>query len=214
MSNRLVAISQWRIMAAGAALAALLSGCGTYVPEGATVIALKNSKRDFERGELRPPENELQSQAIIKMRWYDDNTFLTTATLRPGVYSFMARNYDGSAVQRDVLIEEGKDYYEVSADIAPGNEEEKTPEVAGPEVKGRILSSQASRISAVSVLFIGNEIVLKSARVERDGSFKVDAPRTGNWKIEVHLLGQNPVSYVHPVTNVIKPVDLGAITLR
>lgn len=213
MSKRTV-VSKWRIPAIWLGLAALLNGCGTYVPDGATVIALKNSKRDFERGELRPPENELQSQAVIKMRWYDDNTFLTTATLRPGVYSFMARNFDGSAVQRDVAIEEGKDYYEVSADVASSDEAEKTPEMAGPEVRGRILSSQAARISAISVLFIGNEIVLKTARVERDGSFKVDAPQTGNWKIEVHRLGASPVSYVHPVTNISKPLDLGAITLR
>ncbi len=196
-------------------MALALAGCGTYVPDGATVISVKNSKQEFERGELRPPQNELREMSIIKMRWYDDNTFLTTATLEPGVYSFLARNYEGAAIQRDIAIVKDKDYYEITAERSVAEKgAEATPEVAGPQIKGRILSAQAGRISSVSVLFVGTDVVLRTAQVARDGSFTVESPRPGNWKIEIHRLGPNPVSYVHPVTNVTRPVDLGQITLR
>src|SRR5690606_20199856 len=115
MSSRL---PRWRApgilrTAAATVAIAVLGACGTYVPEDSMVVSVKNSKIEFERGELIPARNELGDNRVIRMKWYDTNTFLTSGSLTPGVYSFRARNYEGGAFQQDIRIEPGKDLYEL-----------------------------------------------------------------------------------------------------
>ncbi len=209
----------WRpvAVAVSAVMALVLSGCGTYVPEGSTVVAVKNSKREYERADLRPPQNELGNRRQIRMKWYDTNTFITSGTLEPGIYSFTARNFDGGAIQRNIRIEPDKDLYEIDeAALQAGDAGEDSSTVTeGPPVKGKILSyTAANRRSKVAVLFIGNDIIMETVQPGPDGTFSVTAPHKGQWKIEVHMLGPQPTSYAHPVTNITGAVDLGAIALK
>jgi hypothetical protein len=216
----------WRCDCAGIgrALAALpmalaLAACGTYVPEGATVIKVTNSRIEFDRAELRPLD-ELRRRDLVRLKWYDENTYITTATLAPGGYTFTARSYTGGGLMREITISPDVDLYEVNAgsggEGGSGSEDGSDSEGGGPVVRGKLaLSPGQRRPPSVSVLFIGPTIELRSASVAADGGFEVKAPRSGMWRIEVHVPGNPPLSYVHSLTSLqATPVDLGAVTLR
>lgn len=191
-----------------------LTGCGTYVPDGATVISVKDSPIEFERAEIQPAQNELGPRGSVKMKWYDTNTFLTTATLSPGLYSFRARNFDGGGFQEDIRVEAGKDLYELDGARKKVTETDRAAQ-EGPAVAGKVQGYvQGNRAASVSVLFIGNEIVMRTTSVKPDGSFSVDAPYKGRWRVEVHMLGQTPRSYVHRVADISQPTNLGNVVLK
>lgn len=189
------------------ALLLTLAGCGTYVPEGATVVKVINSKYEFDRADIIQTKNELAQTRSVHMKWYDTNTFLTTATFNKGIYSFRARNYDGAAMSRDIAMDLETDYYEIDAGI----QRDTKASLEGPEVKGRLAGVQSG---SVAVLFIGNQIVMKTADIEQNGAFSVNAPSKGNWKIEVHRLGDTPQSYTRQTMNITGAVDLGNIPLK
>ncbi len=199
-------------VAASAAAMLALGACGTYVPEGAMVVSVKNSRHEFDRADLRPANNELLRNQVIIMKWYDTNTFLTSSTVQSGSYTFRARNYDGTAISRQIQVVPDQDLYEIdmSADNAAA-----AAAAEGPAVKGRLqLIGGVKMPPTVTVLFIGNQVAMQTAEVKRDGTFSATAPAKGSWKIEVHQLGDKPRSYVHPVTSVNGPIDLGAIALK
>jgi len=206
-------MSSWRTVAAIMLSMALLAGCGTYVPDGATVVSVKNSRREFDRADLRPPQNELKQTGAIPMKWYDTNTFLTTATLAPGTYSFRARNFDGGGIVEDIVVTADKNLYEIDGGVdRAGATEQKA--AAGPVIKGRVATTLRQKHREVTVLFIGPQVVMRTVPLAADGSFSVEAPQAGPWRIEAHILGSTPLSYVKPVTNVSEPLDLGTITLQ
>lgn len=192
-----------------------LAGCGTYVPDGATVISVKNvpQEQEYDRAILRP-ENQLQGGGLgIRMKWYDTNTYMTTATLSPGIYKFQATRYNGGGISRNIRVTADKDFYEVDAsrkDDEAGDDTENEDAMGGPELRGRVNSPAVQ----VSVLFIGSSISMKEADVQKDGSFSTTFPGSGTWRVEIHKTGNPPQSYVHGVMNVTGPVDLGVITLQ
>lgn len=197
---------------AGCAILAGFGGCGTYVPEGQLVVSVKNSRHEFERADLRATNNELAQGAVIPMKWYDTNTFLTSGSLQPGTYAFRARNYAGAAMSRDIRITAEEDLYEIDAGADASAAAAATE---GPVVKGKLQGGGAGKGAAtVAVLFIGKEVVMQTVQVDAGGGFSAKAPAKGSWKIEVHLLGDKPLSYVHPVTNVAGPLDLGVVALK
>lgn len=188
----------------------LLAGCGPYVPDGSTVVKVNNANYEFDRADLFE-DNELGGRKVYRMKWYDTNTFTTTATLDAKQYEFRARSYDGAAMSRMIQVVEGQNLYEIDAS-QKGKDRAEAEQ--GPVVSGRVTGIvQGSRLPSVSVLFIGNQVVMRSTEVKRDGSFEVAAPGRGPWKIQVHLLGPQPRSYMHPLVNVQGALDLGTITL-
>lgn len=193
---------------------ALLTGCGTYVPEGATVIAVKGSNQEFDRGEIRATSSDFDKMGTIRMRWYDTNTFLTTATLSPGVYSFRARNYAGGGISREITITPDKHLYEIKTG---GNHADKdvAPVKEGAPVRAQVgLPPGTSRPARISVLFIGKEIILRTTPLQNNNAIEVKAPYAGPWRIQLHVPGAVPLSYVHQTTNVQGPLDLGTVVLK
>lgn len=199
-----------RALAAALAVAGL-AGCGTYVPDGATVISVKNSKSEFDRADIRAEGNELLKRTPVNMKWYDTNTFITTATFSPGSYSFRARNYDGAGLVRKVQIVADKDYYEIEAKSVAEGDGDSAAATEGPVVSGQVAGLQGKDIS---VLFIGRDVILRSVRTEANGRFRVNAPDTGNWKVEVHQLGQPARSWTGAARVMNQPWDAGTIQLR
>lgn len=205
------------LLAAGAAL----TGCGPYIPDGATAIVVKNARSEYERADLRVPPEIASGSPLIPMRWYDTNSFLTTATLTPGEYSFRARNFDGQGVSHPIKIVAGENYYEL--DVAkPDTDNKENPassaDVAPPVVSGKIADTIAFRLprnANLTAVFIGKEVTLRTARIHSGGAFTVDAPSEGKWRIEIVLAGETPLTYTHPLTTVSKAgLDLGTITLN
>lgn len=203
----------WLWATALAMLALMLAGCGTYVPKGATVIAVKNTKLEFDHATLRPTGNELVKQGTIRMSWYDTNTFLTSATLTPGTYQFLARNYEGAGLSREIVIQPDKNLYEIQADIAAGQAESGAVAPAeGPPVTGKLVGIHSGK---VAVLFISADVIMKTSMVKQDGSFSVESPRGGPWKVEVHLLGRQPKSWTSAeMVATDKPHNLGQVLLK
>lgn len=194
-----------------AAAMMLLAACGVYVPEGATVVVIKNSKQEFDRAELRP-RNELNSGEVYRMRWYDDNTFMTTAPLAPGTYNFAGRSYMGGGMDREIEVVAGKNLYEVD-----GGSRAVTEQAAkqGAALSGKInFAPGQPRSASVSVLFIGPTIEMRSATVSPDGAFQTNFPHNNTWRVEIHIPGNPPRSYVHPLVKVQGPVNLGTIQLK
>jgi len=207
-------MSSWKTALGFAISTAMLAGCGTYVPDGATVVSVKNSQREFDRADLRPPANELKQSSPIPMKWYDTNTFMTTATLAPGTYSFRARNFDGGGIVEDIVVTADKNLYEIDAGIDRTGAKDQKAASAGPVVKGRVTTTLPQKHRQVTILFIGSQVVMRTVPLVADGSFSVEAPQAGRWRIEAHILGATPLSYVKPVTDVRAPLDLGTITLQ
>lgn len=190
----------------------LLSACGVYVPKGSTVVEIENVNREFDRAELRPVD-ELRSGELIRMKWYSTNTYITSATLQPGTYSFRARRYQGGGLERQIEVVSGKNLYTV--DGGSGESANNQAETGGPAISGKITLSAGQRLpSTVSILFIGEQIEMRSAPVAQDGSFSSNAPRRGMWRVEVHALGNPPHSYVKEKHNIQGPLNLGNITLQ
>jgi len=203
----------WLWVGAVALAALMLAGCGVYVPKGATVIVVKNTKLEFDHATLRATGNELVKQGTIRMSWYDTNTFLTTATLTPGTYKFLARNYEGAGLSRDIIIQPDKNLYEIQADVAAGPAESGAlAATEGPPVSGNLVGLHSGK---VAVLFISADVIMKTSMVKQDGSFSVESPRGGPWKIEVHLLGRQPKSWSSPqMMATDKPQNLGQVLLK
>jgi hypothetical protein len=196
--------------------ALLLAACGTYVPDGATVVKVNNSRIEFDRAELRP-KNELQKGDMVRMKWYEENTYITTATLDPGVYSFRARSYNGGGLARDITIKPDVHLYEINAGTgaAGAGDDADQDSAAGPVLKGKLaLGPGQRRPASVSVLFIGTSIELRTATLAADGSFQTNFPQKGNWRIEVHVPGTQPLSYIHKPVNAQADINLGPITLQ
>lgn len=194
-----------------AAAMMLLAACGVYVPEGATVVVVKNSKQEFDRAELRP-RNELNRGEIYRMRWYDDNTFMTTVSLAPGIYNFAARSYLGGGLDRQIEVVPGKNLYEVEA----GSRTDADSSVSqGAPLSGKITFAPGQpRSASVSILFIGPSIEMRSAAINPDGTFQSNFPHNNTWRVELHIPGTPPRSYVHPLVKVQGPVDLGTVQLK
>ena len=213
-------ISPFRLVAFGTCLAAtmLFTACGVYVPEGSTVFKVTNSRIEYDRAEIQP-QDELRKREIVRLRWYDENTYITTATFTPGIYTFRTRSYTGGGLARDVQILPDVNVYEINAGSAPvksdGSGDSEMAGAGGPAIKGQIAPSRGQRrISTLSVLFIGESIEMRTAEVAADGSFETRAPGKGPWRIEIHATGRPPLSYVRQVENVAADLNLGKITLQ
>ncbi len=196
-----------------AAIALLLTACGVYVPEGATVVEIENVNREFDRAEMRPL-NALRADETVQLKWYDTNVYMTTGTLSPGTWRFVARRYDGGGLQRDIEIVAGQNRYVVDGGNHPRTESEEQ-QSSGPTLKGRLVSIPARHLPAsVSVLFIGERIEMREAIIQRDGTFTSNFPRNGVWRVEVHATGNPPYSYIRERQQVQGSLDLGDISLR
>lgn len=196
-----------------AATAFLLTACGVYIPEGATVVEIENVNREFDRAEMRPV-NALRADETVQLKWYDTNVYMTTGTLKPGTWRFVARRFDGGGMQRDIEIVAGKNRYVVDGGTQARTESDEQPS-AGPSLTGRLVSTPARHLPAsVSILFVGDRIEMREAVVQRDGTFTSSFPRNGIWRVEVHATGTPPYSYVRERQQVQGSLDLGDISLR
>lgn len=196
-----------------AAISLLLTACGVYVPEGATVVEIENVNREFDRAEMRPL-NALRADEFVQLKWYDTNVYMTTGTLTPGTWRFVARRFDGGGMQRDIEIVAGKNRYVVDGGNRAESQENEEPS-SGPPLTGRLVSTPARHLPvSVSILFIGERIEMREAVIQRDGTFSSNFPRDGIWRVEIHSTGNPPYSYVRERQQVQGGLDLGDISLR
>jgi len=197
-----------------------LTACGTYVPEGSTVVEVKNARQEYDRADLLPVGNDLRKGGGVRMKWYNTNTYITTATLSPGQYSFRARSYDGGGIERPIQVTADKHLYVVdarsNAKAGAGQSAGNDNGENGPAVSGIIAraGTGAAFPRTVSVLFIQQEIILRTAQVDAQGRFTVQAPANGQFTIQVIKPGSVPALSIHRNVSINGPVNLGTVHLQ
>lgn len=187
------------------ASAVLLSACSLQ-PRGTTVFEIEG-KTDYDKATLAFPETD-EKRDTIKLRWVDTNVYTTTATLAPGQYLFTARTSDGLHYGREITVDAKTRRYKLPQ-ISAG----ATTVAAGPPVTGSVTVASGQRPTELVVLFIGKDFTVRRI-TSTDGKFTVDGPAPGDYRFEIHGLGQPARTFTRERLTVSGPVDLGSITLH
>lgn len=184
-----------------------VAGCD-FKPKGSTLFTIEG-RREYDRATIQGATG-LETRQPLKLRWIDTNTFYTTATLSPGDFAFVARTGAGYYYTQPVKVTAGKERYTLPA-ISVGS---ATPS-EGPAVSGRLGAMDAGvpAPAFVTVLFISNEITLRTASVV-DGKFTATGPFAGRFRVEVIALGPKPKSWFVNDVDLTRRHDLGLIVLR
>jgi hypothetical protein len=201
-----------RLCAVALAVISFAAGCN-FVPKGATVFEFK-SKTEFGRAYLSPENKDGLSHQRIDMRWFGTNKFLTTSTLTPGPYHFVARTYQGAFFSANVDVTADKNFYEMTQSALPASVVSQQASANAKLTANIGPIPPHSAAPRIEVLFIGKEIVTRDTSPNAAGQFTVEAPKGNGWRLEIFELGTPPRSYARENVNITGPVNLGKITLQ
>lgn len=191
-----------RFVIAALGLAAL-TACD-YVPEGTTRYRFEADK-EFDSATLARPDGAVTPWSE-KLRYVDKNTFSSSGTIT-GRYVFSARSYSGGYYRHEFEAEPGKQLY----DFPPYNPDATHVVPSGPKITGTITGNPPP--NQVTVLFISTDIVSRAVTV-RNARFEAEAPRPGQYRVQVVHPGMPPSVWTSPILQVNGNLDVGTVTLK
>ncbi len=180
------------------------SGCD-YVPEGTTRFRFK-ADQEFDSAQITQPQGAVNAQTL-RLRYADTNTFSTSETLNAGRYIFSARSYKGGYYRHEFDAETGKNLY----DFPPHNPK-MAVQARGPMLRGTLMGNEVPS-GRMIVQFISTDVVSRPAVITPQG-FEAEAPRPGNYRVQVIEPGPEPRMWISQQLDISRDLNVGAIELR
>ena len=195
------------VVAAGALATAAL-GVGAAAPANAAPVGVTTTVTDSAGN---PVEGFVTAYLGQSSGSYFpiDGQFLADGvmnlSLEPGTYKFEFESIDGTVAS---------EFYTDKLDLATADAVAVTgptalaPVVlaAAPTATGRVVNSAGRPVRSGSVELYTDADFISSARIERDGTFKIGAPAAGSYKLRVDPDGYAPEFYSNKTT--IETADL------
>ncbi|MGC8739953.1 MAG: hypothetical protein ACP5UB_00680 [Candidatus Sumerlaeaceae bacterium] len=173
----------WFLVGVCLAFAFVLASCKVGPPKGVTAFVIEDST-EFASAMLLYPKSE-EYRLPLKLKYVDTNTFQTTASLAPGLYTLVVRTEMGRYTKIPVEIESGKQLYHVSLGPSIADESNASETTGQHKLRGKLYVSQGQMPSEVVAIFADRDIVVRRANVQSDGRFELEAPRNGVFWIEL-----------------------------
>lgn len=186
--------SRSKIVITFAALVSLSLGlfsCKVGPPKGVTAFVVDDTT-EYASAMLLYPKSE-EYRLPLKLKYVDTNTFQTTATLAPGSYTLVVRTDMGRYVKIPVEIEANKRLYRVSSGPLIADED-NVKSSGSPRLRGKItIPNGQPQAQEVVAIFVDRDVTVKRATVAADGQFEIEAPRQGQFHIELFALSPKDV---------------------
>jgi hypothetical protein len=192
-----------------AALAALLAlAACEYRPGGTAYVFQVDSKEEYTTWRLERPALAGPERPAIRLKWYDENTYLTYEKLEPGPYALSLRRKGGRFYRIDFEVKPGQWLYKFPDPSAGGRDAGPAADAAA--VRGKLDLPAADMPPLVVLVFSGKDVVLRRAGL-KDGEFRVEPPPAGRYIVEVIVPGDPPRSWRSQLMDIRGPADLGTI---
>ncbi|MGI8905424.1 MAG: hypothetical protein ACR2IE_02910 [Candidatus Sumerlaeaceae bacterium] len=196
-----------RLAFAGGVFALVCTACD-FTPKGSIVFHVPGEK-EYDKAQLAYPPSEGERRQPLKLRFFDTNTWLTTATLAPGNYMFSARTGEGAFYSHEVHVTGNQTRYELPATSKAGSRI-----TLGPKVSGTLSIPAGVTIPPeVVVIFIGHDVTVRRVPLHQN-KFAIEAPQRGRYRVEVHLPGEKPLSFASRLLDINTDLDLEKIPLQ
>ncbi len=177
-----VGASHLRIATVFFCVVSLFVSCKVGPPKGVTAFIIEDPT-EFASAMLIYP-NSSEYRLPLKLKYVDTNTFQTTATLAPGIYTLVVRTEMGRYMKTPVEIEPGKQLYTVS--LGPTiADENKTDQQATRKFGGKLYVSDGELPKEVVAIFADRDVIVRRANVDANGNFEIEAPSNGVFWIEL-----------------------------
>ena len=206
-AGRRTRLMRWAIAALAAMLT--LAAC-EYRPGGTAYLFKVDSKEEYTTWRLERPALAGPERPPIRLKWYDENTYLTYEKLEPGPYALNLRRKGGRFYRIDFEVKPDQWLYRFP-DPSAGTPD-TGPAADAAAVRGRLDLPPSEMPALVVLVFSGTDVILRRAGL-KDGEFRVEPPPAGRYFVEVIAPGNPPRSWRSELMDIRGPADLGTIRL-
>jgi hypothetical protein len=196
-----------RPLAAIVAALAFLCAC-EYRPGGTAFVFKVDAKEEYTTWRLERPALVQPEKRPIRLKWYNENTYLTYEKLEPGPYALSLRRKGGRFYRIDFDIK--PDQWSYTFPDPAANPPDTGPGADAVAVRGRIDLPASEMPPLVVVIFSGNDVILRRAGL-KDGEFRAEPPPAGRYIVQVIVPGDPPRMWRSEPTTITGPADLGTI---
>jgi protocatechuate 3,4-dioxygenase beta subunit len=207
-----------RLVAGGAAAATALAGftIGLAAPAHAAPVAVTTTVTDAAGNPVEGYVTAYLGQSDGSY-YYEDGQYVADGRvnlpLEPGTYKFEFESADGTLAP---------EFYTDKADLASADGVAVTGPTAlapvvlatAPTATGRVVNAAGRPVRSGSVSLHAGGSFVSSARIERDGTFRVGAPLAGSYKLQIDPNGYASEWYTDKTTEeTADAITLGATPL-
>ena len=207
-----------RLVAGGAAAATALAGftIGLAAPAHAAPVGVTTTVTDAAGNPVEGYVTAYLGQSDGRY-FYEDGQYVADGRmnlpLEPGTYKFEFQSIDGTLAP---------EFYVDKPDLASADAVAVTGPTAlapivlatAPTATGRVVNSAGRPVRSGSVSLHAGGSYVSSARIERDGTFRVGAPLAGSYKLEIDPAGYASEWYTDKTTEeTADAITLGATPL-